>query len=60
MFYNSYFSQGSGPVLFIYLNCIGNEHKLEDCSSSHSYSYYYSHSTDVGVRCLEKGCIIIY
>ena len=55
MFYYSYhFGQGSGPVLFAGLNCIGNEHKLEDCPSS-LYPYHYSHSGDVGVKCLEKG-----
>ena len=60
VFYNSYyFGQGSGPVLFTGLNCIGNEHKLEDCPSSYPYPYYYSHSNDVGVKCLEKGFIIL-
>ena len=56
MFYYShyYFGQGSGPVLFAGLECAGNEHKLEDCPIS-SYPYDYSHSSDVGVKCLEKG-----
>ena len=57
VFYNShYFGQGSGPVLFTGLNCIGNEHKLEDCPSS-SYPYYRSHTSDGGVKCIEKGFI---
>ena len=54
-YYSYYFGQGSGPVLFTGLNCIGNEHKLEDCPSSYPYPYYYSHESDVGVKCLEKG-----
>ena len=61
MFYNSYyFGQGSGPILFTHLTCIGNEHKLEDCPSSYPFPYYYSHSADVGVKCLEKGSILLF
>ena len=55
LFHSSHFGQGSGPVLFTYLNCIGNEHKLEDCPSLYPHLYSYSHSYDVGVKCLEKG-----
>ena len=57
VFYYSYyfFGRGSGPVMFTGLDCAGNEHKLEDCPSSYPHPYYYSHSSDVGVKCLEKG-----
>ena len=48
------YGQGSGPVVFVYLGCNGNELTLDDCSFD-LYPYGYSHSTDVGVRCMEKG-----
>ena len=61
MFHSSdHFGEGSGPILFTHLTCIGNEHKLEDCPSSNPFPYYYSHSADVGVKCLEKGSILLF
>ena len=53
IFWNAY-GQGSGPVLFLYLGCTGNEDRLEHCTYSSS-PYYFSHSTDVGVKCSERG-----
>uniref|UniRef100_A0A1X7T988 SRCR domain-containing protein n=1 Tax=Amphimedon queenslandica TaxID=400682 RepID=A0A1X7T988_AMPQE len=43
----AYFGQGSGPVVFCYLGCTGNEDRLEHCTYSSS-PYYASHSADVG------------
>ena len=54
IFWNAYFGQGSGPVVFRYLGCTGNEYRLEDCTYSSS-PYYASHTTDVGVKCSERG-----
>ena len=53
IFWNAYFGQGSGPVVFYYLGCSGNEYRLEDCT--YSSSYYASHTADVGVKCSERG-----
>ena len=47
----SYFGSGSGPILFSYLNCDGTESRLSDCSTSNSYYFGASHSSDAGVRC---------
>ena len=46
---NSYFGEGTGPVLFANLNCDGTESTLSDCTYS-SYYFTISHS-DAGVRC---------
>ena len=54
IFWDAYFGQGSGPVLFLYLGCTGNEDRLEHCTYSSSL-YYASHTTDVGVKCSERG-----
>ena len=54
---NAYFGQGSGPILFSDISCNGNELSLDHCGFS-STPYYSSHSTDVGVKCLEIGIII--
>ena len=56
MFSNSYFDRGSGPVVFSNLQCNGNEPKLEECSSS-SYDFNSNHSSDVGVKCLERSIV---
>uniref|UniRef100_A0A1X7VTW1 Deleted in malignant brain tumors 1 protein-like n=1 Tax=Amphimedon queenslandica TaxID=400682 RepID=A0A1X7VTW1_AMPQE len=52
IFWNAYFGQGSGPVLFHYLGCNGNEDRLEHCTYSTSFSV--SHTTDVSVKCSER------
>ena len=52
---NAYFGQGSGPILFSDVSCNGNVSSLDQCGSSTPYSS--SHSTDVGVKCLERGII---
>ena len=44
--------------MFRDVNCNGNEFSLDQCGFS-SYPYYSSHSTDVGVKCMEKGIIYI-
>ena len=50
LLYNSHFGHGSGPILFMYLNCGGTESRLSDCSYS-SYTFGATHSRDAGVRC---------
>ena len=55
---NAYFGQGSGPILFSDVSCNGNESCLESCGFS-SNPYSSSHSTDVGVKCLERGIIYV-
>ena len=55
---NAYFGQGSGPILFSDVSCNGNEFSLDQCGFS-SKTYFSSHSTDVGVKCLERGIIYV-
>ena len=55
---NTYFGQGSGPILFRYVTCNGNEFSLDQCGFS-SNPYDSSHSTDVGVKCMERGIIYV-
>ena len=54
IFSSSSFGQGTGPVLFTGLSCTGTENSPADCPQPLS-SYYYSHGSDIGVRCLQKG-----
>ena len=53
IYINAYFGQGSGPILFSDVSCNGNEFSLEHCGFS-SNPYFSSHSSDVGVKCLEE------
>lgn len=43
---------GSGPILFGYLNCIGTEVSLSECEALRSVPFGTGHSNDAGVRCL--------
>jgi deleted-in-malignant-brain-tumors protein 1 len=52
IFESTYFGQGSGPVVFDYISCNGNEADLNNCS--YSTTNYVSHTDDVGVMCLEE------
>ena len=54
VFSSNKFGRGTGPVLFTGLSCTGTEYSPVDCPHT-SQSYSYSHSNDVGVRCLLKG-----
>ena len=54
LIFRTAYGQGSGPVVFYYLGCSGNEYRLEDCTHSTS-PYYASHIADVGVKCSERG-----
>ena len=58
IYINAYFGQGSGPILFSDVSCNGNEFTLDQCGFN-STPYYSSHSTDVGVKCLERGIIYV-
>ena len=57
IFSSNTFGQGSGPVLFNSLSCTGNELSIINCPHS-SQSYSYSHSGDIGIRCLNKGYLL--
>ena len=54
IFPNGHFGQGSGPVIFNSLECVGNESILANCSFNLT-SYTSSHSSDVGIRCMNEG-----
>ena len=43
---------GIGPVLYAYLNCIGNETSLSQCATLQSFPLGIGHFSDAGVRCL--------
>ena len=51
VFRSTYFGMGTGPILYAYLNCDGTETALADCSTSYSFPFSVSHSSDAGVRC---------
>ena len=54
----SSFGRGTGPVLLAGLSCTGTEYSLADCpQTSPSYSSYYG--GHIGVRCLQKGSLMI-
>ena len=50
---SSSFGQKTGPVSFTGLSCAGTEHSLAECPHFSASSYYSS--SDIGVRCLQKG-----
>ena len=45
---------GSGPILYAYLNCIGNETLLSQCRTFRSLTLGTAHFSDAGVRCLNE------
>ena len=45
---------GSGPILYGYLRCIGNEILLSQCRTSRSLTLGTAHFSDAGVRCLNE------
>ena len=54
------FRSGSGPIWFGYLNCLGSERSIADCSidTSRLYTRYYYHY-DAGVVCSTGWHLII-
>ena len=54
LFSSNKFGRGTGPVVFTGLSCTGNEQSIINCPHS-SQSYYSSHYSDIGIRCLLKG-----
>ena len=54
LFVSTYYGQGTGPIVFNYLDCDGSESRLEDCYFDMN-AYYFSHSYDVGLHCYEQG-----
>ena len=51
---NGLYGQGSGPIVFGYMSCSGNEDTLFDChrnEPSVALGTCTSHSYDVGLRC---------
>ena len=55
----SLFGLTSGPVLLADVACRGFESRLEFCPSMQVDSVSCSHSSDVGIRCVEGLLIII-
>ncbi|XP_025103066.1 deleted in malignant brain tumors 1 protein-like isoform X2 [Pomacea canaliculata] len=45
------YGAGSGPILFGYLRCVGNETSLAQCRHLGLYKHYCTHREDVGVSC---------
>ncbi|XP_025100441.1 galectin-3-binding protein A-like [Pomacea canaliculata] len=45
------YGAGSGPILFSYLRCVGNETSLAQCQHLGLYLHNCDHSEDVGVMC---------
>ena len=43
---------GSGPILYAYLDCTGNETLLSQCATLQSIPFGIGHVSDAGVRCL--------
>ena len=65
MFYSGYsygyvedmgFSQGTGPILFGYLDCNGTEANLVECTQNYNstHTYCQSHYYDVAIVCKSK------
>lgn len=52
VFYNASFGEGTGPIYFLDLACIGNGTFLPDCRYTASSSY--THYADVSVFCAGK------
>ena len=50
-FSSAHFGAGAGPIHLDNVDCSGSESNLLDCSSSSTFSCFYGHSEDVGVRC---------
>ena len=50
------FSQGTGPILFGYLDCNGTEADLVECTQNYNntHTYCQSHYYDVAIVCKSK------
>ncbi len=51
---NAFFGQGSGPIFFDQTECIGNESKLIDCTSSGVAVHNCGHNEDAAISCQRK------
>ena len=54
---SSTYGRGSGPIMFGYMYCSGNEESLFDCSRSVfsvTYSSCSNHYYDLGLKCERK------
>ena len=52
----AHFGQGTGPVVFSLLECVGTETDLADCpSEGEQHLQRRVHSNDVGVSCMQPG-----
>ena len=49
--HNSFYGEGYGPALLIYLYCAGNEWTIGNCSHSGWGNYYCRQGNDAGVKC---------
>ena len=58
--YNSFFGEGSGQPWFAYLNCVGNEISLGNCSHGGWRSYYCGQASNAGVKCSTGMYVCMY
>ena len=56
--YNAFYGKGSGQSWLYYVNCVGNEMTIGNCSY-YGYGYYCSPGNEAGVKC-SSGMYIIY
>ena len=54
--YSSGYAQGTGPILFGYLDCNGTEANLVECTQDYNntHTYCQSHDYDVAIVCKSK------
>ena len=55
--YNSFYGEGSGQNSLYYLNCLGNELTVGNCSYS-GWGYYCSPRDHAGVKCSSGAYVI--
>ena len=50
--HRAFYGQGSGQIWLSYVNCVGTEERISNCSHYGWGSYYYCyHWKDAGVKC---------
>ena len=54
-FRRAFFGEGTGPIFFDQLGCLGDEASLLDCSTFSSLGLHTcDHSEDAGIKCVGK------
>ncbi len=59
---NAHFGQGSGQIWMDYVECVGTENKLEECTQNFGHGWGSrdcSHSEDAGVHCVNRKCVLV-